>query len=57
MKDEVGDSKLKFVSLSCMNESQSYRLEFWTQFNDILEQRGKRTLQHLQKFPLFQTRI
>lgn len=24
-----------------MNESQRYRLEFWTQFNDILEQRGK----------------
>ena len=24
-----------------MNESQSYRLEFWTQFNDILEQRGR----------------
>ena len=24
-----------------MNESQGYRLEFWTQFNDILEQRGK----------------
>lgn len=24
-----------------VNESQSRRLEFWTQFNDILEQRGK----------------
>lgn len=24
-----------------MNESQGCRLEFWTQFNDILEQRGK----------------
>lgn len=24
-----------------MNESQSCRLEFWTRFNDILEQRGK----------------
>lgn len=24
-----------------LNESQSCRLEFWTQFNDILEQRGK----------------
>lgn len=24
-----------------LNESQKYRLEFWTQFNDILEQRGK----------------
>lgn len=24
-----------------MNESQSFRLEFWTQFNDVLEQRGK----------------
>ena len=24
-----------------MNESQNCRLEFWTQFNDILEQRGK----------------
>lgn len=24
-----------------MNESESYRLEFWTQFNDVLEQRGK----------------
>lgn len=24
-----------------LNDSQKYRLEFWTQFNDILEQRGK----------------
>lgn len=24
-----------------MNESQSRRLEFWTQFNEILEERGK----------------
>ena len=31
----------RIVQNKSVNESQSRRLEFWTQFNDILEQRGK----------------